>query len=111
MALPRHALATLELYSTEKCGRKGPLLRGQQWRGDLRFMNGEGSYYGFLVDMDDELFPGEVRRVYLAFTRPDLVAPLAKPGAKVLYCEGHPVGEGQILEFYLSGKGLKGWAP
>jgi hypothetical protein len=61
--------------------------------------------------MDDELCPGEVRRVYLAFTRPDLVAPLAKPGTEILYCEGHPVGGGHILEFYLSGDELEGWAP
>jgi hypothetical protein len=111
MALPTHALATLELYSPENRGRKGPLLRKQQWRGDLRFKSGQGSYYGFAIDMEDELSPGEVRRVYLAFTRPELVAPLAKPGAEIFYCEGHPFGEGKILEFYLSGEELKGWAP
>jgi hypothetical protein len=48
--------------------------------------NGPARYFGFLVDIEEELHPGEVRLVYLAFTRPDLVAPFAKPGTEILYC-------------------------
>lgn len=109
MALPRHALATLELYKPEAGGRKGPLLK-REYRGDIRMANGPAKYFGFLVDIEEVLHPGEVRTVYLAFTQPDLVAPYAKPGAETLYCEGHPVGRGEILEFYLSDDELATWA-
>jgi hypothetical protein len=99
--LPRHALATIELFLPEDGGRKGPLL-ALPWRVDIRIGNETRMYYSARVDIEEVLRPGEIRRVYLAFGRPELVGSLLEPGTQIFYCAGRAVGKGEILALYLS---------
>jgi hypothetical protein len=107
MNLPRHALATVELYRTEDGGRVGPLLAGK-WLVDVRIGNETRLYYSARVDIDEELHPGQALRAYLAFGCPEMVGPLVEPGTRIFYCAGHAVGQGEILELYLSDEERQG---
>lgn len=107
MKLPRHALATVELYRPEDGGRAGPLL-ARPWLVDIRIGHETRIHYHTRVDIEEDLYPGEVRRAYLAFGYPDRVGPLLQPGTQIFYCSGRPVGEGMILELYFSDDERKG---
>lgn len=97
----RNALATIELFRPEDGGRREGILP-RRWLATIRIKDGTKRHYSVGVDIDEELRPAEVRRVYVAFGYPDLVLPLVKPGTEIFYCEGHAVGKGTILELYPS---------
>jgi hypothetical protein len=98
---PRNALATIELFRPEVGGRSEGI-RPRRWLATIRIKGGTKRHYSVGVDIDEELRPGEVRQVFVAFGFPDLVLPLVKPGTEIFYCEGHAVGKGTILELYPS---------
>lgn len=107
MTLPRHALATVELYRPDEGGRAGPLL-ARDWRVDIRVGQETRIHYMTRVEVDEDLHPGEVRRVYLTFGQPEMVGPLLQPGTTIYYGSGRPVGWGEIVELYFSDDEMKG---
>ena len=107
MKLPRHVLATVELYRPEDGGRAGALL-ARPWLVDIRIGHETRIHYHTRVDIEEALYPGEVRRAYLAFGYPDRVGPLLQPGTQIFYGLSRPVGEGTILELYFSDDERKG---
>ncbi|WP_181016729.1 hypothetical protein [Luteibacter rhizovicinus] len=60
------------------------------------------------VEVEEDLHPGEVRRVYLTFGQPDIVGPLLQPGTSIYYGAVRPVGRGEIVELYFSDEERRG---
>jgi hypothetical protein len=107
MNLPRHALATLELYPSEDGARARPQ-PALPWRVDIRVGNETRIYYQTRVDLEPELHPGNVRQAYLTFGYPHIVGPRLEAGTRIFYCRGRPFAQGEILELYLSDEERKG---
>lgn len=88
----------LRLLATEQGGRKSPLLPGVL-RGVMMFDPSRG--YDFRATLDTPMAPGEGRELDVRFLCPEEAVLRLTAGAPFVLWDGHPIGEGEILESFI----------
>jgi hypothetical protein len=88
----------LQFYKTDEGGRRTPILPSI-FHGNMMF--DETCGYDFRTELTEAFAPGDAREVGVKFLCPEDAFPRLTKDARFVIWEGHPIGEGRVMESFI----------